>query len=453
MKRLTLYLFILSVTYAGWSRCVAQTPVASVGNCLGFGIFDTSLKPQPDVWHKLFDVSMRAQTDSIPCADCYTLFAVVRNPEPDSAQWLWCFAEDDTIVEAVHTQGVYKKSCGVVVVPSAHDFSRWSIYRYFSGCSCDSSLHRSLSLCSHEAFVKDSAFADSILSGMEMVEAAYFSGGLSVKAGDMFQTYLSLKYGITLDYAPYLSCTGDTLWHPDRDATWYHRIIGIGYDTARSWYADLSVSMDSAVFVLSADSLIPGEYVLMGDNDGSCYPSTQADGSFRLEREWLLRPHLRRQRPIRLILPYDHVPDMPGDSLWLMVSDTVGMPLYLLPMTADSSDSMCVFTLPAVGSTPLLLSLWGDASRATRRNKTKQSDSGRQSDGVWYNTQSGMIEAGVQLQGKPLTALLYDSSGKLISALSAYAPLPLSLLPGNVCHVEIVADGSIVGNITLPINR
>lgn len=453
MKRLTLYLFILSVAYSGWSRCVAQTPVASVGNCLGFGIIDTHLIPQPDVWHKQFDVSMRGQTDSIPCADCYTLFAVVRNPEPDSAQWLWCFAEDDTIVEAVHTHGVYKKSCGVVVVPSAHDFSHWSIYRYFSGCSCDSNLHRSLSLCSHEAFVKDTAFADSILSGMEMVEAAYFSGGLSMKAGDMFQTYLALKYGITLDYAPYLSCSGDTLWHPVNDAMWYHRITGIGHDTARAWYADLSASMDSAVFVLSADSLIPGEYVLMGDNDGSCYPSTQADGSFRLEREWLLRSHLRRQRPIRLILPYDHVPDMQGDSLWLMVSDTVGMPLYLLPMSADSSDSMCVFTLPAVDSTPLLLSLWGDASRSTRRKLPKQSDSSQISNTVWYNAENGMIEVTAQLQGQPLTAMLYDSSGKLISTLSAYAPLPVSLLPGNVCHVEIVADGMIVGNITLPINR
>lgn len=74
---------------------------------MGLGVYDTVLTPQPEVWHKQLEMLVRGMIDSIPCTDSYTMFAVVRNPEPDTAQWLWCFGENDTLVEAVHTQGVF----------------------------------------------------------------------------------------------------------------------------------------------------------------------------------------------------------------------------------------------------------------------------------------------------------------------------------------------------------
>ena len=85
-----------------------QTSASNIfRSVMGFGIFDTVLTPEPDVWHKPDAMTVRSISDSIPCTDSYTMFAVVRNPEPDTAQWLWCFAENDTLVEAVHTKGVY----------------------------------------------------------------------------------------------------------------------------------------------------------------------------------------------------------------------------------------------------------------------------------------------------------------------------------------------------------
>ena len=450
MKRFIFYLTLLFSAALSYAQMHASNYSRSV---MGLGVYDTVLTPQPDVWHVADTMSVRNMPDSIPCADSYTLFAVVRNPEPDTAQWLWCFAENDTLVEAVHTQGIYSKLCGVVAIPSAHDFSRWSVYRYHSGCRCDSTRHRRLSVGSHEAFAKDSAFADSLQSAIEIKECAYFSGSLSKDAGDIFQTYLALKYGITFDYAPYLSCTGDTLWHPEHDAPWYHHIIGVGHDTARAWYANQSVSLDTAVFTISVDTLTPGEYILLGDNGASLYPSVQADGSFRVEREWLLRPYTQHGIPVRLVLPLANIPDVPHDSLWLLVSDMNGLPLYVLPMNADLLDNLCTFTLPSVSNTPLVMSLWGDATHPSRHKQQKQSDGSQTDDAVWYDAESGNIIAGVQWNGRSLTALLYDSSGKLMSTLSACLPLPVSQIPGNICHVEIVSDGTIVGNIILPVNR
>lgn len=104
MKRFILYLTCMISAALSYAQMHASNYSRSV---MGLGVYDTVLTPQPDVWHVADTMSVRNMPDSIPCADSYTLFAVVRNPEPDTAQWLWCFAENDTLVEAVHTQGVF----------------------------------------------------------------------------------------------------------------------------------------------------------------------------------------------------------------------------------------------------------------------------------------------------------------------------------------------------------
>lgn len=446
MKRFILYLPLL------FSATFAHTQTSAMNysrSVMGFGVYDTGITPQPDVWHKQVEMPIRGMIDSIPCADSYTLFAVVRNPEPSSAQWLWCFAENDTLVEAVHTNGVFTREAGVLFSNTHRDFSRWSIYRYYSGCHSDSSKVRSLSLCSLGAFVADSAVTDTVHSRMEMKEAAYFSGSILRTASDMFLTYLAVKYGITLDYAPYISCGGDTLLHPDYDASYYHRITGIGNDTSRMWYAQKSFTLDTAIWSLMTDTLCPGEYVLMSDNDGTLYPSVQADGSYRLNREWMLRAHVKQPVSVKMELAMNALPDIPYDSLWLIVTDADGLPRYTIPAEDIVPDSLCQFALPAVDHTPLLLSLYGTAAKAEHQ-RTQQKT--QQNNNVWYNAQEGVIEVAQSLQGKSCTAMLYDSTGKLIGSVRTQMPLSVRALPGNAYHIEIVTDGTIVGSITLPFN-
>lgn len=434
--------------------CFADSPFVSQIGWMGFDIGDTRLSQQPEIWRDADTASTRTQVYKIRAGyQQYTVFAVVRNPDPDSVQWLWSFADNDTLSEAVHTAGIYSGRGGILFAHTPRDFSRWSIYGYHSGCYSDSTKQRKLSIGSIGTFVKDSVIPDTICSNVEMKEMAYYPCLLGRRECDMFMTYLALKYGITLDYAPYLSCYGDTLWHPEHDAPWYHHIIGVGHDTARAWYANQSVSLDTAVFTISVDTLTPGEYILLGDNGASLYPSVQADGSFRVEREWLLHPYVQHHIPVRLFLPFANISDIPQDSLWLQVSDKDGLPLYILMANADEADSQCTFILPTVGNTPLVLTLWGEDAHPSRHKQQKQSDGSQTDDAVWYDAASGNIMAGVQWNGRSLTALLYDSSGKLVSTLSACLPLPVSQIPGNICHVEIVSDGTIVGNIILPANR
>ncbi len=427
----------------------AANAMSSSTDWMRFGMCASSVIPQPDVWCHNDTLSVRSHTYAIEPADHYTAFAVVRNPEPDSLQWLWCFAEDDTLVEAVHTQGIYTRKTRVQFSDAPYDFSRWSIYRYYSGCHSDSSKVRRLSLCSLGAFVADSAVTDTVHSRMEMKEAAYFSGSITRTASDMFLTYLAVKYGITLDYAPYISCGGDTLWHPDHDASYYHRITGIGNDTSRMWYAQKSFALDTAIWSLITDTLCPGEYVLMGDNDGTLYPSVQADGSYRLNREWMLRAHVKEPVSVKLELAVNALPDILYDSLWLIVTDADGLPRYTIPAEDIVPDSLCHFVLPAVDHTPLLLSLHGTAAKSEHQ-RTQQKT--QQNNNVWYNAQEGVIEVAQSLQGKVCTAMLYDSTGKLIGSVRTQMPLSVRALPGNAYHIEIVTDGTIVGSITLPFN-
>ena len=445
MKRFVLCLSILSCTLLG--QCIYGARKNVWFSKMGH---DISVAPQPEVWLCSDTLAVRTHVYTIEPTDHYTVFTVVRNPEPSSAQWLWCFAENDTLVEAVHTNGVFTREAGVLFSNTHRDFSRWSIYRYYSGCHSDSSKVRRLSLCSLGAFVADSAVTDTVHSRIEMKEAAYFSGSITRTASDMFLTCLAVKYGITLDYAPYISCGGDTLWHPDYDAAYYHRIIGIGNDTACMWYAQESFTLDTAVWTLMTDTLYPGEYVLMGDNDGTLYPSVQADGSYRINREWLLRAHVHRPMPIRLELSLNTLPEISFDSLWLTVTDTDGMPRYTLLAESTGSDSLCRFAIPVVDNTPLLLSLHGTAQKPAQQRK--QHERTQAGTNMWYNAQEGVIEVTESLQGRMCTAMLYDSSGKLIGSIRTQMPLSVRALPGNAYHIEIVTDGSIVGSITLPFN-
>lgn len=431
--------------------CFADSPSMSLNGWMGFDMGDTRLSQQPELWCVADSISFRTQEYNIRAGyQQYTVFAVVRNPDPDSVQWLWSFADNDTLTEAVHTAGIYSGRGGMLYAHTPRDFSRWSIYGYHSGCYSDSTKQRRLSIGSIGTFVTDSVIPDTICTNMEMKEWVYFPSLLGRRESDMFMTYLALKYGITLDYAPYLSCYGDTLWHPKRDEAYYHHIIGIGNDTAHLWSASQSASSDSSVLTLSTDTLCVGEYVLLGDDGGSLYGSLQADGSRHIECEWLLRPYLQRTKSLSLLLDISALPDGGYDLLWVTVTDLNGLVLDTLQQHWPESDSLLCFTLPEVKDTPLLLSLWG--AKAPQKQKQKHTDDTQADSRVWYNAYDRTIEVCGDRRDHPLTVVLYDSAGKLMGTMTMRVPIPVNTLPGNACHVEILDGCEIVGSLTLPFN-
>lgn len=61
---------------------------------------------------------------------------------------------------------------------------------------------------------------------------------------------------------------GDTLWHQEDDAEYYHRVVAVGTDSTHEWSSTMSVSSENATLAIQiSDNLSEGEYILLGDND------------------------------------------------------------------------------------------------------------------------------------------------------------------------------------------
>ena len=161
----------------------------------------------PDVWHRPDSLVILQQEDSISWSDEYTIFAVVRSLSDSTEECLWSFSENDTISAAVLTKGVYTSSAGKLISHNPHDFSKWCVYAYHSGINADSTKQRSFRLGEQLVYV-DSLTTDTLPARVEIEEIAYFNRNVSRLVSNAFQTYLALKYGVTLDIAPYISQCG-----------------------------------------------------------------------------------------------------------------------------------------------------------------------------------------------------------------------------------------------------
>lgn len=196
----------------------------------------------PEIWHRPDLLIVMPQEDSVLWTDEYTVFTVMRSTNNES-ECLWSFKGNDTVAVTVLTNGIYSAKTGKIQSNNARDFSKWCIFSYHGGIILDK--NKQYKLCLGEQYVyTDSMTIDTLHSQIEIAELAYFKGNVPKLTANAFQTYLALKYGITLDYAPYISQSGDTLWHPVYDEYYYHRVMGVGHDTILDWFDFVSYNKE-----------------------------------------------------------------------------------------------------------------------------------------------------------------------------------------------------------------
>lgn len=409
---------------------------------------------RPVIWYHPDTYINIPTTDSISWTDEYTIFSVVRNSHKDSIDCLWSFSEDDTICSAILTKGIYTPATDILLMRNPRDFSHWCIYAYHSGIRLDSTKSHAINLGPHIIYRQDSTgfAADSLLARIEIEEFAYFDGGVSKYVSGRFQTYLALKYGITLDYAAYLSTSGDTIWHPIYDKDYYYRIIGIGNDTLHGWESLVSHTKEDAVLHIETDSLMPNEYVLIGDNDGPLDWQIEPDGRYYLARMWRIRQFVHQPKRLRLALQISSM-EQKADSLRLDVMDE-SRGLYQLLPDSIIEDSVCYFSLNHT-DTLMHLRLSGFVSDSNLHpNSIKRNDNTgdtSESDIQYEVSGNSLIVKGFP-DDQIFTLYLYDSAGKIISSLSSRNPIDLSMLPNGIFYIEITVDNRIIGAIPIPAN-
>lgn len=275
----------------------------------------TSQPIQPTLWHQSDTAIISPSfTDTIAPPTSYTMMMVYQTLQPATPQQLWRISRTDSVFYAITTHGLSTER----IQPTTRNTiprTTPTIYTLQHTLRPDTA-YRGIYQLHTGATASDS-------SQIALYEVAYFDSRLTKRQSLMFQTYLAIKHGITLDNAPYLSTRGDTLWHPKTDKTYYHRLQGIGTDTVYHLNAKYSTSLeDSLLRIFTPNPLPASTYALIGDDDVPVGWSPYENGYALLQRTWLLRTTDTLPN-ICIALNKDNLPDA-SDTLALILLNTDG---------------------------------------------------------------------------------------------------------------------------------
>jgi hypothetical protein len=137
----------------------------------------------------------------------------------------------------------------------------------------------------------------------DIAELFFYEAALTPTQRKQVETYLAIKYGITLSsdsdgdgiaFEPtegdYLAADGaTTLWDADVNSTYHNDIAAVGLDGDLNQPVSKSVNND-AVITLTENSLAENDYIIWGNNNGSFGSTSSAGSSFEreLNRVWKL---------------------------------------------------------------------------------------------------------------------------------------------------------------------
>ena len=170
----------------------------------------------------------------------------------------------------------------------------------------------------------------------EIAEVLVFDQVIPFLNKVQYETYLGIKYGISLRERNYVSSAESVLWKAEENAEFSHRITGIGRDDYFKLYQKQSKnSLDTANFLLisagttqkdnRSNSAIfsDQDFILWGDNDQSLVDRKgEGEDSILsvLDRKWLVTVNGPTANTISNNIQID-LSQMPVDSLgfWLVI--------------------------------------------------------------------------------------------------------------------------------------
>ena len=393
------------------------------------------------LWFKPDSLISLPHEDSILPHEEYTVIAVLKSLEEETPQLLWGIKSADTLQSAFLTNAHFSSKGGVFTSQSIRDYSKWCICYYHTGCRKDTTGSYALWLGSTPIYYADTAWhSDSITAHVSIRELLFTTSSMTKVEKAAWQSYMAMKYGITLDNAPYLSPAADTLWHHERDAEYYHRIVAVGVDSLHEWSASASVSYENAsLLLLCPDSLHEGEYILLGDNNMEETWSSAPSGYDYLMRSWRLRSYLQGNGRCSLVWT-PSVSVASPDSVWLEVCDSLDNPVGCIGVDSIVGDSSWFFTLSS------LLPLQSIAIRTT--HSVTDEDAGSV---VSYNASSGTLSLPMLDPDKIYTYALYTNLGHLLYWPAPSRPdcIQVGNLPTGIYRIEAFFNNQMEASVSI----
>src|SRR5690606_29260113 len=170
----------------------------------------------------------------------------------------------------------------------------------------------------------------------KLLEFIYIPDVINSLDREKTQTYLSLKYGISLYNSYYISSVNDTIWSPKENKGFESRVTGIGRDDNYGLYQRKSINSISKDIIIGVDSISRidnNNFLFWSDNDKSTFlkntSSSQKVGV--INRKWKVNLFGAKDNfynlnitvfPELLFEKYDNNLQEKESILWLVKSNT-----------------------------------------------------------------------------------------------------------------------------------
>lgn len=135
---------------------------------------------------------------------------------------------------------------------------------------------------------------DSAACAIKVPEVMYYERKMTKEEMGRVQSYLAMKYGVTLDAADYVDGRGEVLWSCWQNRQYHNRLTAIGRDRAYGLHQLRSRSeVDGSLLTLSTDSLPDDTYIIIGDNGGgTSFVLDSVTGITVMGRRWRVESRL-----------------------------------------------------------------------------------------------------------------------------------------------------------------
>lgn len=167
-------------------------------------------------------------------------------------------------------------------------------------------------------------------SADSICESIVYSRMLSNRERQKIDTYLALKYGVTLDQtAPssYVGSDGRVVWDAVVNAEFSHHIFGLCNDTISSFYSSEKTSAEEInLLKIGADTISLMSYVVCGDDNNSLKYTREEGHPKRLGRTWKITTTGYTPKTIKIAFDAERIeeafPLEEGEHYWLSINDT-----------------------------------------------------------------------------------------------------------------------------------
>lgn len=161
-------------------------------------------------------------------------------------------------------------------------------------------------------------------------ESIIYNRMLSSRERQKVDTYLALKYGVTLDQTiptSYVSSDGQVVWDAVANAEFSHHIFGMCNDTISKFYSTkASNAEEKNLVIIKTDSIESMSYVVCGDDNNALKYIRKEGQPKRLGRTWKIMTTGNTPQSVTIKFDAERIeeafPLEEGEHYWLAINDS-----------------------------------------------------------------------------------------------------------------------------------